>query len=172
MVRAGDGDRDAFAVLVHRHVDALYRYALRLTASPANAEDLVQETWLAAWQNARRFRPERASLATWLHRILHNRFVDTVRKRQPDSDPAALASLLADPGDARDDANTKLTARLNQLIMQLPENQKAALALAHLQGFSNKEVAHILGVRLRAAESLLARARRTLREQLSDDECT
>ncbi len=179
MAKVGRGDKDAFGILVHRHVDRLYRYALRLTATPANAEDLVQETWLAVWQNARRYRADKASLPTWIHRVLHNKFIDGRRKQQ--SEQAALPSAQAPPDQTMTAAeqskalggsteqDPQLLSRLHRLISALPENQRAALALAHLQGFSNKEVAHILGVSVRAAESMLARARRTLRQQLTDE---
>ena len=179
MAQVSRGDKDAFGILVHRHVDRLYGYALRLTATPANAEDLVQETWLAVWQNARRYRANKASLPTWMHRILHNKFVDGKRK-QPSWQaalPSAQAPLeqtmaAAEQSNALSGSTAQhpqLLPRLHRLISALPENQRAALALAHMQGFSNKEVAHILGVSVRAAESMLARARRTLRQQLTDE---
>lgn len=168
MARVSDGDKDAFGVLVHRHIDALYRYALRLTMSVNHAEDLVQETWLAAWQNAKRYRADKAGLPTWLHRILHNKFIDGTRKRQPLYDQQAVDVLVNDGMLAQTQSDPELLSRLNAMISALPEQQRAALTLAHLQGFSNKQVAHILGLSVRATESLLARARRTLREQLSD----
>ncbi len=136
--------------------------------SSANAEDLVQDTWLAAWQNAKRYQAHKAGLATWLHRILHNKFIDTTRKRQPEYDQQAVDSLMNEVVVGQGEDNPDALGRLNTLISQLPENQKAALSLAHLQGFSNKDVAHILGISVRATESILARARRTLRKQLSE----
>ena len=166
------GDKDAFGILVRRHVDSLYRYALRLTGSSDNAEDLVQETWLAVWQNANRYRPNKASLSTWMHRILHNKFIDGRRRRreEPSHTPADTADTQQhSPWQSATPNEPDLMPRLNRLLSALPENQRAALTLAHIQGFSNKEIAHILGVSLRAAESILARARRTLREQLTDE---
>ena len=168
MRRVCDGDKEAFAVLVRRHIDALYGYALRLTMSAGNAEDLVQETWLAAWQNAGRYRADKAGLPTWLHRILHNKFVDGTRKRQPVYDQQVIDTLSNDAAFADTPGDPEVLPRLNRLINSLPENQKAALTLAHIQGFSNKEVAHILGISVRATESILSRARRALRQQLSD----
>ena len=166
------GDKDAFGILVRRHVDSLYRYALRLTGSSDNAEDLVQETWLAVWQNANRYRPNKASLSTWMHRILHNKFIDGRRRwrGEPNHIPADTADTQQHSAwQSATPSEPDLMPRLNSLLSALPENQRAALTLAHIQGFSNKEVAHILRVSVRAAESMLARARRTLREQLTDE---
>jgi len=156
------GDKDAFTVLVHRHIDSLYGYAMRLTRSGSSADDLVQDTWLAAWRAMQGFNPNKATLSTWLHRILHNKYIDGMRKSKLTYDSDKLATLR-DPYDAEQaQTNTEHHERLETLISKLPQNQKAAVALTYAQGFSNAEVAHILGLRLRAVESLLARARKSL----------
>ena len=107
-------------------------------------------------------------MSTWLHRILHNKFIDAKRKRQPDYDQAAVDVMAADASLATAPQDADLLQRIDAELNALPENQRAALSLAQLQGFSNKEVAHILGLSVRATESLLARARRTMRQNLSD----
>ena len=165
MAKVQQGDQAAFAQLVHRHVDALYSYALRLSRSPANAEDLVQESWLSAWTHATSFDPAKAKLTTWLHRILHNRFIDGTRKKVEVSDAEAIDAALAGGSLGDSIALEERLAALNQMIDQLPSEQRAALALRHFQGFGNKDISHILGISVRAVESLLARARRTLRGQ-------
>lgn len=170
MVKVQQGDQAAFAQLVHRHVDALYNYALRLSRSPTSAEDLVQESWLAAWSNAKSFDASRAKLTTWLHRILHNKFIDGGRKRRElvDSDrvDGALSNKNLEHGVAQDER----LARLDAMIHQLPQEQKAALVLRHIQGFGNNDISQIMGISVRAVESLLARARRRLREQVTQDD--
>ena len=165
MAKVQQGDQAAFAQLVHRHVDALYSYALRLSKSPANAEDLVQESWLSAWTHAASFDPANAKLTTWLHRILHNRFIDGARKKTEVSDAEAIDAALASGSPGESIAREERLAALNQMINQLPSEQRAALALRHFQGFGNEDISHILGVSVRAVESLLARARRSLRGQ-------
>ena len=77
-----NGNRDAFAELVTRHIDALYRYAMRLCRDPVLADDLVQETWLSVWRKSSTFKPNKVRLTTWLHRIIHNQFIDWTRKHQ------------------------------------------------------------------------------------------
>lgn len=161
------GDQAAFETLVGRHIDALYNYALRLGRSPSLADDLVQDTWLAVWQKAHRYRPGRAQLATWLHRILHNRFIDLVRKEQASHDPISPHPLVA-PHDAESDLNAqRAAAALDASLGALPENQRAALLLVHAQGFTAKQTSKVLGTSVRAVESLLARARRNLRTSLT-----
>lgn len=167
MVSVGRGDQDAFAILVGRHVDSLYNYALRLGRVPALAEDLVQDAWLAAWQHAASFNPAKAKVTTWLHRILHNKFIDATRRQREHLSESAVAAAVVDSDTESAAANRQSTALLNELIEQLPQNQKAAIVLTHMQGFNNREVAQILGLGVRATESLLARARANLKSGYS-----
>lgn len=163
MAMVAGGDREAYGVLVRRHVDPLYNYAFRLCRVSADAEDLVQETLLKAWTSASSFNPRRAELTTWLHRILRNRFIDTTRKGRIE---VAEEVCLKDVAEAFHDTGSDAVnadATLNQLIGGLPESQRSALLLSHAQGFSNRQIAHILGVSVRAAESLLARGRENMR---------
>ncbi|XOV84113.1 MAG: RNA polymerase sigma factor [bacterium] len=165
MAKVQHGDQAAFAQLVHRHVDTLYAYALRLTRSPASAEDLVQESWLSAWSHATSFDPAKAKLTTWLHRILHNRFIDSVRKTTEVSDSDAMETALAGTNLNEELAKAEQLASLDSMVNQLPAEQRAALSLRHFQGFGNEDISHILGISVHAVESLLARARRKLRSE-------
>src|SRR5580698_701451 len=78
--KARRGDRDAFRVLVESHATAVFRLAYRMTGNETDAEDMVQETFLRAWREIRRF-DGRASFGTWIHRICANRTVDFLRSR-------------------------------------------------------------------------------------------
>ena len=171
MRRAQRGDQEAFAVLVHRHVDALYRYALRLTQLSSSAEDLVQDTWLAAWANAGRYKPRKAKVTTWLHTILHNKFIDTQRKKETQNVQQDKLDMAQESNGAALDApylNDAHLMTINQLLNKLPVNQRSAIVLSHLQGFSNREVANIMGISVRALESLLVRARAALKQQYEE----
>ena len=165
-------DKDAFASLMARHLDSLYGYALRLTQEPSNAEDLVQETWLRVWANAKKYKQGTVAFSTWLHRVLHNFFVDQHRRQQRSVPEDTEAVRRDDVYDLYAQRQTK--SQVDKLLWQLPDNQRAALLLFHQQGFSTREVAAILGLGERAAESLLARAHRALRqsykEQIDDKE--
>jgi len=174
MNAVGQGDRAAFEQLVDRHIDALYAFALRLCRDPSNAEDLVQETWLTVWLKADGYRPGAARVSTWMHRIAHNRFVDTYRRKHRDADLVAQVGVDGSfSGQSVESigtteaptASVALPGNLQALssrIDELPEQQRCAIALTYLQGFANKEVATIMGLNLRALESLLARAKRAL----------
>ena len=171
MRRAQRGDQEAFAVLVHRHVDALYRYALRLTQLSSSAEDLVQDTWLAAWANAGRYKPRKTKVTTWLHTILQNKFIDTQRKKETQNVQQDKLDMAQESNSAALDApylNDAHLMTINQLLNKLPVNQRSAIVLSHLQGFSNREVANIMGISVRALESLLVRARTALKQQYDE----
>lgn len=161
-------DRSAFATLVQRHADAVYGYLLRMTGSRADTEDLTQETFLRLWNKAGTYRAGQVRLSTWLHRIAHNLAVDLFRREpqsvqtQPDEDLNNGTSLF------EKQAATDTLRRLETALGRLPENQRAALLLCQTRGFSNSEAADILGINTRALESLLARARRTLRGKFYD----
>ena len=155
-------DKDAFAMLMARHVDRLYSYALRLTKNPASAQDLVQETWLRVWSNAGSYVAKRVMFTTWLHRILYNVFVDEFRRAQRQPSSPEETDEADQPWQAHSESQTKNL--VYRLLGQLPDNQRAALLLFYQQGFSTKEVAEILFLGEHAAESLLARARRAMRQ--------
>ena len=164
------GDRAAFDRRVQRHLDSVHRYLVRLTPSPADADELAQETFLRMWQRAASYRPGQVRLTTWLHRIAHNLAVDRFRRQRGESVSLdAPEALSATDGTALPDEQIGLarTGRvLERAIAALPANQRAALILCQVQGFSNRETARILGVSVRGVESLIARARRTLRRNL------
>ena len=162
------GDHGAFRALVARHLDPLHSYALRLTGSKSLAEDLLQDIWLTVWQKAERYKPRRGSLSTWLHSLLHNRFVDQQRKRQPHYDTDVVEWALDSHATDQAGLHVEEAKRLQTALQRLPVNQKAALLLAHSQGFSNPEVAGILGQSVRAVESLQARGRRRLKQELAN----
>lgn len=162
MLAIRHGDENAFATLMGRHVDALYRYALRLSDSHALADDLTQETWLTVWEKTSRFKPRKAAFKTWLFRILYNKFIDAVRKTRVEdlTDPPEQESVdLAQTAE-----HQRAAAHLFRDISQLPSEQRAAILLAYAQGFGNQDIARILSTSVRATESLLSRARRTLKE--------
>lgn len=163
------GDQRAFAALVERHADSIHGYVFRMTGSGADAEDFTQETFLRVWRKAASYQPGRAKVSTWLHTIAHNLTVDALRR------PRAVTRADVNDDDADGSgpfeihAAREMLGRLQRGLAELPEQQRAALLLCQVQGFSNAEVGEILGSNTRAVESLLARARRRLRRELSDE---
>ena len=170
MARVVDSDKDAYATLVHRHLDAIHAFAYRLTLNTEDAADLAQETFLRVWHRAGRWRPGRVKFTTWLHRIARNLCIDAHRRRAVRGDAASVdvetlsSHAVADSAPADDELHRALTRALSDL----PERQRSALLLCHRQGMSNRDAATVLGVSVDALESLLARARRTLRRELHE----
>jgi len=170
MTRVRGGDQTAFAELMRRHVNSVHTYLVRLTRSSSDAEDLTQETFLRVWRKAHTYRPGRVKVSTWLHRIGHNLCVDQFRKHRELTN-FTLTDIPSDAVDQLDQQAARETRkRLETAISTLPENQRAAILLCQVQGFANAQAAEIMGLNVRALESLLARARRTLRAQVLLDE--
>ncbi|MGI9326763.1 MAG: sigma-70 family RNA polymerase sigma factor [Pseudomonadales bacterium] len=160
------GDEQAFTTLLDRHLDAIHRYLLRHSQSPADADELAQETFLKLWTNASSFTPGKARLSTWLHRIAHNLMIDRHRKADSDGTADQAESSVVEPVTADHSQGSDTEEQLlwlNKQLAMLPNNQRWAMALVYLQGFSNKEAAQIMNLGLRALESLLARGREKLK---------
>jgi RNA polymerase sigma-70 factor (ECF subfamily) len=166
LARVGEGDVPAYRELVRRYGRKLHHYAIRLTHDPAEAEDIVQETFLRLWLRASEYTP-RARVTTWLHRIAHNLAIDRLRARGrwqalEDDDVAPISAPQARLIDDR-----RRAENLDLALAELPERQRAALVLVYLQELSGKEAAEVLQVSEEALESLLARARRALKARLA-----
>lgn len=166
------GDQGVYASTVRKHARPIAAYAYRMLNREGEAEDIAQETFLRLWTHAARWQPGKATLSTWLHRIAHNLCIDFMRK-----DKSALASELNDEEpDDKPTVEHSLGVEADQLLLQqalaqLPERQRSALLLTHYQGLSNREVARILDdITVDALESLLARARRSLKTHLQASE--
>lgn len=165
IARAAGGDRLAQSALVTRHTPGIYAVAFRMLRNKGDAEDVVQETFLRAWKAMPAWEP-RAKLSTWLHRVALNLCFDRLRRtreRATDSPPEQVDHGLG-PGEQLDQAQR--VAAIEEAIAKLPDRQRAALVLCRLEGRTNIEAASIMQVSVDALESLLARARRTLKMQL------
>ncbi len=162
------GDQQAYTRLLDRHLDRVHAYIFRMTNNRADAEDIAQETFLRVWRRARTFQPGRVRFTTWLHRIAHNLCVDAFRKRRDTVDTKIDA--MADGAPTADELSAAEERRraVHAGIAALPERQRSALVLCQLQGRSNREAAEIIGVSVHALESLIARARRTLKTRLQN----
>ena len=162
------GDQQAYTRLLDRHLNSVHAYVYRMTNNRADAEDIAQETFLRVWHRARTYRPGRVRFTTWLHRIAHNLCVDAFRKRRSTVDTELEAMADDAPGAVEASIAEERRKAVHACIAALPERQRSALVLCQLQGRSNREAAQILDVSVDALESLIARARRTLRARLSD----
>ncbi len=151
------GDVDAFAVLVRRHQAAVYRVALRVLGSEADAEDAVQDAFVLAWRGLARFRGD-SLVSTWLYRIVTNRCLNVLAARRPtqvldweapsiDSDPAYVAE------------QRERFAAVARTVAGLPGEQRVALVLREVEGLSYEQIAQVLDLSLPAVKGRIHRAR-------------
>ena len=165
MARAGAGSEPAFRTLAQRHVPAMLRLAQRFLRNPADAEDVVQESLIRIWVQAPRWRPE-AALRTWLYRVVVNLCIDRDRRVSPASLDDVPDPVDPTPGPQESLEEREMTAAVTDSLAALPARQRAAITLTHYEGFSDAEAAEMLATSVGSIESLLVRARGTLRERL------
>ena len=162
-----NGSGQAFAQLVERHTERFYRLAFRYLQSRAAAEDVVQDGFLKLWENPALWQPERNSkFTTWFYRVVVNLCLD--RRKRKTAVAFDEESEFADDRPAVDEMLMQAQEQkiLEREIAALPERQRTALNLCFDEGLSNQEAAEIMGVNLKALQSLIMRAKTTLKERM------
>jgi RNA polymerase sigma-70 factor (ECF subfamily) len=165
--RVARGDREAWQQLVERHLGKIVAHGWHMLGERAEAEDVAQEVFLRLHAKCRDWRADGPPLRAWLHRVASNLCIDQHRRRRfgaldeasEVSDPTASPAALADRSDR--------VRALQGALAGLPPRQRLALVLVHYQGFSGREAADLMEISVDALESLLARARRAVRQTLS-----
>ncbi|MGA8571829.1 MAG: RNA polymerase sigma factor [Desulfobaccales bacterium] len=169
--RLARGDAEALEEFVRRHQQRVYQIAYRLLRDHLEAEDAAQEVFLKVYENAHRFEPK-AKVSAWLHRITANHCLNLLRRRRP-----MVGSLDQEEGTGPPDPGANplevleemdLHRRLEELLGELPENQRRALVLKRFVGLSYQEIGEVLELSPQAVDGLLKRARQFLKKALKE----
>lgn len=173
--RAVKGDRPAFNRIVQRYQEPLYRFIRRYVGDADEAYDLLQETFVSAWQALSRYDPARPA-ATWLRRIALNKCRDWGRRRAVRRFFYGATSLEGSPAAADaaasvtvDDSNETALTHLDRAIATLPTQLKEPLLLTAFEGLSQIAAGEALGISAKAVETRVYRARKLLVEALKAD---
>ena len=167
LVLYANGDRAAARALTLRLTPRVLAFAQRMLGNRAEAEDVAQEAMLRLWKVAGDWRQDQAKVSTWLYRVASNLCTDLLRRRRSvpldgiaepeDGHPGVVAGMIE-----QDRARA-----LEAALAQVPERQRQAVILRHLDGFTNPEIATMMDIGVEAVESLTARGKRSLAAALA-----
>src|SRR5215467_13131849 len=174
------GDRDAFRVLVERHSRSIFRVAYRMTGNQADADEIVQETFLRAYKSLARFEL-RANFGTWIYRIAVNRSLDFLSSKKaqmqnketysiadsPDPDDGAQVQLPApQAGPERLLLSAEIQKKVAQAMGLLSPAERVAFTMRHMEGQSIEDISQVLNLKTSAAKNCVFRAVQKIREHL------
>ena len=164
-----DGSHPAFAELVRRHSERYYRLAFRYLQNRAAAEDIVQDAFLKLWEDPHKWQPDKnTKFTTWFYRVVVNLCLDWQKKKQPVELNEDMPII-----DDRESADEAMQRKQQQIALEgaiaaLPERQRTALNLCYDEGLSNQDAADVMAINLKALQSLVMRAKTTLKARLKN----
>jgi RNA polymerase sigma-70 factor (ECF subfamily) len=173
--RARGGDKEAFRVLVERHSRLVFRVAYRLTGNEHDAEDVVQETFLRAYNRLELFE-ERSHFGSWIYRIAANCAYDLLRQRvrhdkrfetSDDTEAGQDAFPSENPAQDRMVFGTEIRSRVEGVLRKMSPAERSAFVLRHFEGFSIEEIGSALDLDTSATKHSIFRAVRKLRRALA-----
>jgi RNA polymerase sigma-70 factor, ECF subfamily len=167
VARVRGGDEEAYRVLVRRYQDVLYRHAVRMTSSPDVATDLVQSSFIKAYRHIHRCDPAR--FGGWIFRIVSNRTKDYLRSRGRRDVSLEDAPVQQGEDDPAQDLDRKeLRGVIERSLAQLPDEQREAFVLKHVEGRSYEEMSGLLDASVPALKMRVHRAREALRALMQE----
>jgi RNA polymerase sigma-70 factor (ECF subfamily) len=169
LIRCQNGDKEAFRRVVVTHQRMIFSLALKMIADEAEAEDVVQETFIRVWQNFGRYNPQ-LKFSTWLYSIASRLCIDRMKKMRrivalPD-DELVLQRIASDADSHAVLENKEWVALVRLLADELSTKQKLVFTLCQLEGLSSDEAEQITGLNAWKVKSNLYAARQTIRERL------
>jgi RNA polymerase sigma-70 factor (ECF subfamily) len=165
--RSIDGDAEAFAAIVRRHGPYLRAFAIRLTGSPADADDALQDALLAAWERMPELE-DADKLRAWLASIVARKSTDQLRRRKPSSELDEEREVDHRSGPEQAAVATSRLEALSGVLEHLPELQRQCWALKEIAGLSYDEIADQLGLTVTIVRGKLARARATVVKEMEE----
>jgi RNA polymerase sigma factor (sigma-70 family) len=159
-------DGDAFSHVTQTQAPAMYRIAYRMLGDATEAEDIAQEALLRLWDNAAKWRGDGPGIGAWLNRVTTNLCLDRLRRKRFSSDEVLPDRIDDTPGADEQIDEDRLRNATVAAIGTLSERQRAAIILTYYENCSNQSAADVLDMNIKAFESLLLRARQTLRRTL------
>ena len=167
LARFAQGDRAAAQVLTARLAPVVYSQAFRMLGDRAEAEDITQDSLLRLWHAAPDWQAGQAKVTTWLYRVTSNLCIDKMRKSKRQSSDAVPEMPDDGPDMERRLQDSARAQALRAALSDLPDRQKQAMVLRHLEGLSNPDVAQIMQISVEAVESLMSRGKRSLADALA-----
>lgn len=170
------GEIEAFELLYERHKGPAYSLARRITGSDGNADDVVQETFISVWRAIERYDPRRASVRTWLMRIVHRRAIDQVRsqmvhlKRRAEGEGLVEELTATEPVPEEAALATEREATVRGALDALPDDQRKVIELSYFSGFSQTEIAEMTGQPLGTVKGRMRLAMEKMRSNLETQE--
>lgn len=163
LIAFANGDAGAAQLLAERLLPRTLAQAQRMLGDRAEAEDVAQEAMMRLWRIAGEWRQGEAQVSTWLYRVTANLCTDRLRRRKR----SVPLDAVAEPLDAAPSVTARMQSEarakaLSDALAQLPPRQAEAVALRHLEGLSNPEIAAVMEIGVEAVESLTARGKRGL----------
>ncbi|UXX85199.1 RNA polymerase sigma factor [Roseovarius pelagicus] len=167
LARFAQGDAGAARVLTLRMTPRVFAHAVRMLGNRAEAEDVAQEAMLRLWRVASDWRAGEAKVTTWLYRVTANLCLDRLRRGDGIAQEMTEEPVDPAPGPGAAMQEQSRTDALQAALARLPERQRQAVVLRHLDGLGNIQIAEIMGISAEAVESLTARGKRALSADLA-----
>lgn len=168
MLLVSEGDSTAFSAIVQRHTSRFYAVAFRVVLAKEDAEDVVQEAFCKLWNGKATWQADKgAKFTTWFYRIVTNQALDFLARRNRQRGTVLDDNLPSGEANAEDMAWVQEQGdAVNAALAELPERQRVAVTLFFTEELSQKEAADVMGITPKAVESLIGRAKQTLRERM------
>ena len=167
LARFSKGDRAAALALTSRLAPVVFAQAFRMLGDRAEAEDVTQESLLRLWKAAPGWDATRAKITTWLYRVTSNLCIDRLRKSNRNSGDEVPEVADETPGIDRKLQATARAQALQHALQTLPDRQRQAMILRHIEDLSNPEISDIMEISVEAVESLVSRGKCALASTLA-----